>query len=224
MAIGVEKVVVKQLVRKLSWNSTTNLPSSYPCPPSQTVVSSRTLTHQFLRIQASDDPTTKHIPTRIILTIDVSGSMGGHAVRLDDSDGASGLSQLDIVKHAARTIVWSLLDYDRLAVVAFSDNARVILPLTYMTQANKDVAFNKIGNLTPKHCAAIWIPIRNNETFTSQHLASDIPCRVAYFSIWLKKGGPCIPSFLMLLLLAPYLSILSPTSCLRHRQTGPLRN
>ena len=75
--------------------------------------------------------------------------MGGKATQHDDSDGASGLSKLDVVKHAARSIVGALSEHNRLAIVVFSDNARVVLPLTYMTKENKDSASQKIDDLLP---------------------------------------------------------------------------
>ena len=105
--------------------------------------------HGVIRIQATDDPGTDHIPATVVLCIDESGSMMGRAVSHDDSDGASGLTQLDVVKHAARTIVKSLGPQDQVAIVAFSARARVVLPLTFMTEENQAYASKKIENLRP---------------------------------------------------------------------------
>lgn len=88
-------------------------------------------------------------PSTVVLVIDESGSMQNSAAMHDDSDGASGLSQLDIVKHAARTVVEILSDNDHLAVVAFSSTARTVLPLTPMTAKNRDRAKKTISDL---HC------------------------------------------------------------------------
>ncbi|KAL7572488.1 hypothetical protein ACA910_000315 [Epithemia clementina (nom. ined.)] len=105
--------------------------------------------HALVRIEASDDATAEHVPSTFVLVLDESGSMGSPAVHHDDSDGSSGLSQLDVVKHASRTIIETLSEHDRLAVVAFSDQARVILPLTFMTSVNKKNANKKIDELLP---------------------------------------------------------------------------
>ena len=65
----------------------------------------------------------------IVLVIDVSGSMTAAAPLPDVEDQnereAAGLSILDLTKHAARTILETLNDGDRLGIVTFSDDAKV---------------------------------------------------------------------------------------------------
>ena len=48
----------------------------------------------LVRIETSDDLTSEHVPSAFVLVLDESGSMGSAAVHHDDSDGASGLSQV----------------------------------------------------------------------------------------------------------------------------------
>lgn len=48
----------------------------------------------LVRIEVSDDPSSQHIPSTIVLVLDESGSMALPAVHHDDSDGNSGLSQV----------------------------------------------------------------------------------------------------------------------------------
>lgn len=71
----------------------------------------------------------RHIPCDIVLVIDVSGSMGSHApLPMADGSGQkeiTGLTVLDLTKHAARTIIETLDEGDRLGVVTFSTEARV---------------------------------------------------------------------------------------------------
>ena len=70
----------------------------------------------------------KRAPCDIVLVIDVSASMSS-AAPLPDLDGSNsesaGLSILDLVKHAARTILETLDKGDRLALVTFSKDANV---------------------------------------------------------------------------------------------------
>lgn len=70
-----------------------------------------------------------HVPCDIVLVIDVSGSMSAAApLPLEDESAQaekSGLSVLDLTKHAARTIIETLNESDRLGVVTFSSEARV---------------------------------------------------------------------------------------------------
>ena len=65
----------------------------------------------------------------IVLVIDVSGSMSAAAPLPEVEDGeereAAGLSVLDLVKHAARTILETLGPSDRLGIVTFSTDATV---------------------------------------------------------------------------------------------------
>lgn len=70
-----------------------------------------------------------HVSCDIVLVIDVSASMGSSAP-LPATDGSgkqetTGLSVLDLTKHAARTIIETLDENDRLGVVVFSIDAMV---------------------------------------------------------------------------------------------------
>ena len=80
-------------------------------------------------IQPPQDPPInfQRASVDIVLVIDVSGSMFMEAPLLDaqDSSESAGLSILDLVKHAALTILETLNQGDRLALVTFSDNAQV---------------------------------------------------------------------------------------------------
>lgn len=70
----------------------------------------------------------EHVPCDIVLSIDVSGSMTKDApVPANPGEEAehNGLSVLDLVKHAARTIVQTLNENDRLAIVTFASASTV---------------------------------------------------------------------------------------------------
>lgn len=72
-----------------------------------------------------------HVPVDIVLVIDVSGSMNAAAPVPSEASAADGvredfnLSVLDLTKHAARTILETLNEGDRLAIVTFSHAATV---------------------------------------------------------------------------------------------------
>lgn len=91
----------------------------------------------IVRVRPPEKPANDnidHIPCDLVLSIDVSGSMGSEAPMPTQADGEagpqedSGLSVLDLVKHAARTILSTLGDGDRLGIVTFSTGTKVSSP------------------------------------------------------------------------------------------------
>ena len=88
-------------------------------------------------------------PVNVCAVVDVSGSMGELA-RVKDRTGAEvsdGLSLLDVVKHALRTIAHGLGPNDRMSVVAYSTIARVVVELVAMDESNKPSALEGIESL-----------------------------------------------------------------------------
>ena len=77
-------------------------------------------------------------PVDIVAVIDISGSMDSPA--LVEQDGKSvdiGYTILDITKHALITIIESMKPDDRISVVVFSNDARVLIPLTTSDNINR---------------------------------------------------------------------------------------
>lgn len=105
----------------------------------------------LVQVKVSDDPGVdcSHAPATIILVIDVSGSMSSRATTYSDMEGGSGLSVLDVVKHAGKTVIQTLSDTDSLGIVSFASNANLVLPVTLMTEDNKSVAIQAIESLYP---------------------------------------------------------------------------
>ncbi|AYV76622.1 MAG: putative von willebrand factor type A domain protein [Terrestrivirus sp.] len=98
------------------------------------------------------------IGSDIVCVIDVSGSMSGE-VNVKKETGTverNGLSRLDIVKHAMKTIIKSLSNNDRLAIVKFTTNATTVMKLTNMTPQNQTSAIAKIDALVPENQTNIW--------------------------------------------------------------------
>ncbi|KAI1469030.1 hint-domain-containing protein [Daldinia caldariorum] len=112
------------------------------------------------------DPQLQHIPCDIVLVIDVSGSMQAPApAKMIGDDGKPssehfGLSILDMVKHAARTILSTLNEGDRLGIVTFSREARVIQKLLPMTPENKELTQKNIEGMKPDSVTNLWHGIR----------------------------------------------------------------
>lgn len=94
----------------------------------------------------------------ICCVIDVSGSMRALAT-FEDEEGnqkSDGLTVLDLVKHAVRTVMHMLGDRDRLSLVSFSTKAQTVLPLTAMTAAGRAEAMAALDRLQPGGTTNIW--------------------------------------------------------------------
>ncbi|KAI8955319.1 U-box domain-containing protein [Xylaria longipes] len=112
------------------------------------------------------DSTLDHIPCDIVLVIDVSGSMAAPAPAPASADSqreneAFPISVLDLTKHAARTIVSTLNEGDRLGIVTFSNYATIVQELVPMTKAHKEEVNTKIGLMKPFGHTNLWSGISN---------------------------------------------------------------
>lgn len=113
----------------------------------------------LVKIEPPKEPATTiaHVPCDIVLVIDVSGSMAAAApVPGEDESEDTGLSVLDLTKHAARTIIETMDDSDRLGIVTFSSKAQVIQKLLPMTDKNKDLARQNVKNMQVKDATNLW--------------------------------------------------------------------
>lgn len=100
-----------------------------------------------------------HVPCDIVLVIDVSGSMGCNApvpANPGEETENYGLSVLDLVKHAARTILETMDDGDRLGIVTFASKAKVVQKLTPMNKKNKALAEKNINGMRPIDATNLW--------------------------------------------------------------------
>ena len=118
-----------------------------------------TTTAATAAIPGTPDAHPPHVPCDIVLVIDVSGSMSmGAPVPVAEGEALedTGLSVLDLVKHASRTILETLNENDRLAIVTFATGVKVVQELTTMTPDNKKTAETKIAWMQPEDSTNLW--------------------------------------------------------------------
>lgn len=97
----------------------------------------------------------------IICIIDVSGSMGS-AAPVQNAAGVkeeTGLTVLQVVGHAVRTVSALLGPDDRLGLVTFGDNAEVACPLVSQNDAGKRAVTRCVDALTPSGRTNMWVGI-----------------------------------------------------------------
>merc|ERR1719454_2733918 len=91
---------------------------------------------------------------------------------------SQGLSVLDIVKHACKTVIHSLTPSDRFALVAYSSQATVKLPLTVMDDAGKASADAEVDGLRAGGQTNLWdglhsgLQVLNEGADTHDHMAA----------------------------------------------------
>jgi hypothetical protein len=64
------------------------------------------------------------------------------------------------VKHAVRTVVATLGEKDRLSIVQFSNDARILCDLTYMTTAEKTRILALVDRMEPDEATNLWDGLR----------------------------------------------------------------
>jgi hypothetical protein len=106
---------------------------------------------------------TSRNPVDICCVVDVSGSMGTEAMVQTESGGQTGhgLSVLDIVKHSMKTIIRTLQDNDRLALVSYSTEAKVVFGVTRMDAAGRATSEAKLDELVPEGMTNLWDGMKN---------------------------------------------------------------
>ena len=117
---------------------------------------------KYLGIKLVCDPIinpTSRKPVIIIGVIDVSGSMSERATPYNHDGENDGFSRLDLVKHSMTTIHKSLQPGDRIAIIAFSTEARLVLDITEVSM-NDSLITSRIASLVPNGSTNIWAGLK----------------------------------------------------------------
>ncbi|KAM7186807.1 Hint domain containing protein [Naviculisporaceae sp. PSN 640] len=120
----------------------------------------------IVKVEPPREPSvpTEHVPCDIVLVIDVSGSMIADApvpTKPGEKAENNGLNVLDLVKHAARTIVETFNENDRLAIITFASSSTILQRLVPMTEERKKQTEEVIESMQPKDATNLWHAIRD---------------------------------------------------------------
>lgn len=145
-----------------------------------------TTQNEFVKITVVPPDSKKRLPHDIICVMDISGSMAQEAL-VKNKKGVKeghGLSYLDLLKHAAKTIILNLNEEDRFALISYSDEARVEFELAHMTDEAKSLSITALEQLQPENSTNIWSGI-----FTALELSKKLSKPNQHQSILLLTDG-----------------------------------
>jgi len=121
-------------------------------------------------------------PMEIALVVDTSGSMAG--------------AKIDNARTAAKTLVSSLKDGDIVALDAFSDSARTVVPPTRLDAMSRADILNKISGLTPSGSTNMFDGLTLGEGQVAAAPATHPLRRVVVISDGIANVGPSTPDVL----------------------------
>ena len=107
-----------------------------------------------LTVDVPDGPAN---PKKIVFVLDTSGSMSTVA---DPPGEQTGMTRLDVAKHAILTCISGMRPYDEAAVVTFSNSATVVFPMKPMTDGNKGLLKIELIKIREQGSTNIWDGIK----------------------------------------------------------------
>lgn len=107
-------------------------------------------------IQINPVDSTESTYSHITLGLDTSGSMMAAAKTQNEGGESTGLSMLDIVRYASKTIVESLGPNDYLSIIDYNTNATILMNYKPMTTDNKTRANTILDGLRTSGQTNIW--------------------------------------------------------------------
>ena len=103
----------------------------------------------------------------------------------------TGLSVLDVTKHAVKTMLQVLGPDDRLSLVKYSDEATVVFELTMMDEGGKTSAVLALENMSPENSTNLWDGLHKGMEVVRNRDGAD-ESRAATIMI-LTDGQPNLP-------------------------------
>jgi len=111
----------------------------------------------YVKLQANEESIRR--ATTCFFVIDTSGSMNS----IESNNGTSEsniFTRLDLVKHSVRTVIEVLNENDSICLITFSNNAKVVLDITRMTENGKEKALLVLNKITAEGMTNIWDGLR----------------------------------------------------------------
>eukprot|EP01117_Protostelium_nocturnum_P008919 TRINITY_DN3200_c0_g2_i2.p1 TRINITY_DN3200_c0_g2~~TRINITY_DN3200_c0_g2_i2.p1 ORF type:complete len:681 (-),score=189.66 TRINITY_DN3200_c0_g2_i2:1898-3940(-) len=112
----------------------------------------------MISVDPPKNSSDEKISRDIICVVDISGSMGSEVYSKDalERKESHGLTILNLVVHAVKTVAATLESTDRLAVVTFSDDAKIQFPLQFMEENTREELSKILDAIRPDDRTNIW--------------------------------------------------------------------
>lgn len=111
----------------------------------------------YVKLLANEESIRK--ATTCFFVIDTSGSM--NAIDSNNRTSESNIfTRLDLVKHSVRTVIEVLNENDSICLITFSNNAKVVLDITKMSESGKEQALLVLDKITADGMTNIWDGLR----------------------------------------------------------------
>jgi len=141
-------------------------PATPPPPPTPVRAVKRKIHGGKTHIQLSVPDGTRALPLDVYTTLDISGSMDGHATQPKQPvpgeavEITSLLNRSTLTVHSVRALASSLTDKDRLAILGFDTSPVTYLGPTAMTAGGKAAAIAKLPQIMPRGGTSFWAGLK----------------------------------------------------------------
>jgi Mg-chelatase subunit ChlD len=91
--------------------------------------------------------TAKRPPMHLVIVLDTSGSMGARFRESAGEQSGKAMSKIEVAKESIVGLLHTLQPDDSIAVVAFNDQAEVVVPLTQIKQVDVQDARERLARV-----------------------------------------------------------------------------
>lgn len=125
------------------------------CSNSQLTVSTQ-CSRDLALVQVQTPPDGPKQSKTVVIVIDASYSMDEAAKMYNDSEGAAGLSILDVVKFAVCVILELFSSDHQLAIVSYADTAETVFPVRPINAITRQEAKDAVNRLVTRGSTNLW--------------------------------------------------------------------
>lgn len=117
--------------------------------------------NDFIHVMLKPKPLDIPTPICLFCIVDVSNSMTSNSCENVSDMEDLNFSRLSLVKHSLKTICSTLRSHDRISIITFSSNAKIVInPICINSQYQKNNVFKMIDNIEEENATNIWAGLK----------------------------------------------------------------